>query len=285
MTAATYLARFRRNIRIVDSASSRAVLIPSTHNYPGFRGISGEELLKILRSQVEQYGIRIERSKVEALLAKPDKTFEASLDDGSNISCRRVLLATGIVDEKPEMPELYSAIDHGALRFCPICDGYEAMDKRIGIIGPAERAHGKALFLRTYSADIVLLPTDEPAGLGERARRMMETANIRVTGEKVAGIRRLEDSIVVLLESGTEVKVDILYPALGSSARSNLAVELGAACTDEGFLIVNAKQETSVPGLYGAGDVVSDLHQLSVAVGHAAIAATCIHNSLPPNPR
>jgi thioredoxin reductase (NADPH) len=79
--------------------------------------------------------------------------------------------------------------------------------------------------------------------------------------------------------------VDVLYPALGAAVRSQLAVELGARCTEDGALIVDEKQRTSVEDLYAAGDVVSDLHQLSVATGHAAIAATEIHNALPPNYR
>jgi thioredoxin reductase (NADPH) len=77
--------------------------------------------------------------------------------------------------------------------------------------------------------------------------------------------------------------VDVLYPALGCDVRSQLATALGARCTEIGNLHVDDKQRTSVEGLYAAGDVVTDLHQLSVATGHAAVAATAIHNSLPRN--
>ena len=79
--------------------------------------------------------------------------------------------------------------------------------------------------------------------------------------------------------------LDVLYPALGCTANSTLASGVGAACDDIGLLRVDARQRTSVEGLYAAGDVVSDLHQISVATAHAAIAATAIHNVLPPNLR
>ena len=85
------------------------------------------------------------------------------------------------------------------------------------------------------------------------------------------------------MQSGQRLEFDVLYPALGCEVHSGLAKSLGANCTSSGFLEVNDRQMTSVDGLYAAGDVVSDLHQLSVAEGHAAIAATAIHNSLPRN--
>jgi thioredoxin reductase (NADPH) len=75
----------------------------------------------------------------------------------------------------------------------------------------------------------------------------------------------------------------VLYPALGCEIRSGLARALGAAVGDVGALNVDDHQETTVSGIYAAGDVVADLHQLSVAMGHAALAATAIHRSLPPN--
>jgi thioredoxin reductase (NADPH) len=285
LTAATYLARYRRQIRIVDSDHSRAKLIPTSHNYPGFRGISGTDLLGVLRAQTEQYGVVIEKRTVVKLLLRSEGMFEAVMDKGPQVISRRVLLATGIVDESPDMPGLGDSINQGALRFCPICDGYEALDQRIGVFGPIELACKKALFLRTYSQDVVLLPTDSPQALAGPARRTLQDAGIRIAPDSVVAIGRSGGLIEAVTSTGQRWVVDILYPALGSSVRSELALGLGARGTEEGCLIVDVSQQTSVQNLYAAGDVVSDLHQLSVAVGHAAIAATSIHNSLSPNLR
>jgi thioredoxin reductase (NADPH) len=82
---------------------------------------------------------------------------------------------------------------------------------------------------------------------------------------------------------GRRLRLDTLYPVLGAEAQSQLAATLGARLDDEGALVVDAHLETSVPGLYAIGDVVSALNQISVAVGHAAIAATAVHRRLPPN--
>jgi len=94
-----------------------------------------------------------------------------------------------------------------------------------------------------------------------------------------------ENTVTVATQGGEIHEMDALYPALGCKVRSDLATALGASSNENGNLQVDDHQRTTVEGLYAAGDVVTDLHQLSVAFGHAAIAATDIHNRLPPNPR
>jgi thioredoxin reductase (NADPH) len=282
LTAAIYLSRFRRNVLVVDDGKSRAALIPESHNYPGFpAGISGPSLLDNLRRQAAEYGARLEQGRVDTL----------ARDGGSFIACsgaliwraRRVLLATGIVDESPDLPGLRDAVYRGALRYCPICDAYEAKDKRIGALGRSETAGKKALFLRTYSRDIVLLPTDDPASMSPATRDTLNKAGIRFPDLRVVDIERDDAGIVAVLANGERIEVDVIYPMLGCDVRSELATALGASSSDIGCVHVDDHQRTSVEGLYAAGDVVTDLHQISVATGHAAIAATDIHNSLPRN--
>jgi thioredoxin reductase (NADPH) len=279
LTAAIYLARFRRNVLLVDDGLSRARLIPETHNYPGFIGISGPDLLASLREQAERNGARLREGRVEEL-RKADGAFVARMGN-REIHTKRLLLATGIIDESPGLPGLKDAIYRGALRYCPICDGFEAADQRIGVLGPLRTAAGKAEFLRTYSRDVVLLPTDEPAKSSEEARSLAQ-AGITLE-ERVVDVERTGEKIAAVFADGRRFPVDVLYPALGCDVRSQLATALGARCTGIGNLHVDDKQRTSVEGLFAAGDVVTDLHQISVATGHAAVAATAIHNSLPRN--
>jgi thioredoxin reductase (NADPH) len=106
-------------------------------------------------------------------------------------------------------------------------------------------------------------------------------AGVRLTG-KPRSIRCNSRTIAVGLKGGDHQDLDVLYAAMGCCVRSQLATTLGAACTESGNLKVDEHQQTTVDGLYAIGDVVSDLHQLSVAIGHGAIAATHIHNRLPP---
>ena len=280
LTAAIYLARYRRDVLVVDADESRAALIPESHNYPGFKGIGGPALLGKLRDQVRLYGAGIQTATVTALARDGDVfTAEAA---GQSLRARTVLIATGIVDKKPATEGLHEGIAHGAIRFCPICDGYEARDKRIGVLGPFDTAGHKALFLRTYSRDVRLFPTDgnKHGGLA----RALDEAGIAVAGVP-ARVTPSRETVSVGVAGGGQHIVDVLYPAMGCDVRSELATALGAACNATGNLRVDEHQRTSVDGLFGAGDVVSDLHQLSVAVGHAAIVATSVNNLLARNLR
>jgi thioredoxin reductase (NADPH) len=283
LTAAIYLARFRRDVLIVDAGDSRAKLIPESHNYPGFDdGVSGPDLLARLREQATQFGARIETATVEALRRESDGTFTAQAGD-QTFRARTVLMASGIVDESPNLPGLRDAVYRGSLRYCPICDGYEAMDQHIGVLGRAATACKKALFLRTYSRHVTLLPTDDVKSLSAQDVEALSQAGIVVPDWPAADVARHDDKIEAILADGARIDIDVLYPALGCEVRSSLATDLGAKANEVGCLHVDAKQCTSIEGLYAAGDVVTDLHQISVATGHAAIAATEIHNTLERN--
>jgi thioredoxin reductase (NADPH) len=281
LTAAMYLARYRRNARLIDAGESRAALIPASHNYPGFKGIEGTELLQRLKEQALIYGATCVPGEVTELRRHRILGFTA-LCEGKEIRARTVLLATGLVDKRPERHiASEECLRSDAIRYCPICDGFEAMDKRIGVVGDLSDAGQKALFLRTYSRDVWVFAMDE--GTPE-IQRKLNALGIAVAG-KPKRIARAAEGLAVTVEAGASYEVDILYPALGCTVRSDLAVSLDAASTDVGMLRVDEHQQTTVDGLYAIGDVVSDLHQISVATGHAAIAATAIHNRLRENPR
>lgn len=282
LTAAIYLARYRRDVRVIDAGNSRAALIPESHNYPGFHGIAGPALLARLREQAAQFGAKIETGRVTAL-ARDGGGFAATAD-GNTVQARTVLVATGLVDHRPPTAGLRDGIAHGSIRFCPICDGYEAIDKRVGVLGPFAHAGRKALFLRTYTRDLTLFPTDgESSNAGDLSAQLAE-AGVALAPDP-DNVEAGRDGVTVIAGGGERYALDALYPAMGCDVQSDLASALGAACNDTGNLTVDDRQRTSVDGLYGAGDVVSDLHQLAVATGHAAVAATDIHNRLTRNLR
>jgi thioredoxin reductase (NADPH) len=279
LTAATYLARYRRSVLVVDAGDSRAALIPETHNHPAFSEISGAALLERMRKQAQRYGAQINPGTITGLDAQGDE-FVATTDS-TEYRARRVLLATGIKDIGPDLPGLKPAVKESVVRYCPVCDGYEAADLRIAVYGAPPDAIKKAEFLRTYSRTITVLPNPESSKSREPAPPV--PPGVTIAPAPAVEFVRNGGGITALLQDKTRLDFDVLYPALGCDVRSDLARRLGARHTDIGLLHVSDKQETSVPGLYAAGDVVSDLHQLCVGEGHAAVAATAIHNSLPPN--
>jgi thioredoxin reductase (NADPH) len=281
LTAAIYLARYRRNVMVIDSRESRAALIPETHNYPGFAaGVSGRKLLELLASQAATYGVKFVHDTVQSLQKSGD-AFTATAS-GREIAAERVVLATGLVDRTVEIPGLRPAIAEGLVRYCPICDGYEASDQRIGVLGNARVACKKAIFLRTYSKTVTLLAADKEP-VDERVCRELASAGVRLPSAHAAGFERKDHQVVAIMSDGSRESFDVIYPILGCDVRSGLAAALGARRNDIGCIEVDAHQQSSVQGLYAAGDVVSDLHQIAVGTGHAALAATHIHNSLPHN--
>jgi len=281
LTAGTYLARFHRKVLIVDAGDSRAEAIPESHNHPAFPdGISGNGLLKFMHRQAKQYGVAFERATVNRLTRRDD-LFSADFGS-SRVSARKVLLATGITDKAPSVPGLEQAISNAVVRFCPVCDAYEATDRNIAVYGDYETAAAKAIFMRTYSPRICLIPTD-PAHRDPATRARLDEAGIDVSTARATRFEMSPNDIAVHFEDGTRRVFDVLYPVLGCEVHSELATSLGADTTNIGLLKVDEKQRTSIDGFYAAGDVVSDLHQLAVAEGHAAVAATAIHNALPKN--
>ena len=281
LLAAVYLGRYRRTVQVIDAGESRASKIPESHNYPGFFGIAGPELLRRLRSQAENYGAQLVDGRVTSL-RKEGATFIATCS-GSEVNARFILLATGLVDHCPPIEGQPAECPSEVIRFCPICDGYEAMDRRVGVLGDIKAGGKKALFLRTYSRDVSLFLTDETEDVEWQEK--LTKAKVRIVGEQQQVRQGTETTVTVATRQGEIHEVDALYPALGCNVRSDLATKLGASSTENGNLEVDDHQRTAVEGLYAAGDVVTDLHQLSVAFGHAAIAATDIHNRLPANPR
>jgi thioredoxin reductase (NADPH) len=260
LTAAIYLRRFHRSICVVDSRQSRAGKIPLSHNFPGFPdGINGDELLARLTLQLERFGGTVMHDTVTRLQRAADGKFVAEFG-GGRLEARAVLMATGVVDIEPDIPGYDRVKDTGLVRFCPVCDGFEFTDQRVGIVGSGAHGMREFEFIRNFSDRVTYVAMDS----GPRPVRISADHGI----------------VEIVLDDGLTHHFDVLYCALGCHVRSALALELGARHDEQGGLIVGDHMETSVEGLYAAGDVVTSLDQLAVAAGEAAIAATAIHNRL-----
>jgi thioredoxin reductase (NADPH) len=281
LTAAIYLTRFHLAIRVIDAGNSRVSWIPCSHNHAGYPdGIAGKELLRLMTEQAQRYGAKIECARVTRL--EPiEGGFEAEWGSGCE-TARAVLLATGVTNRRPPMDEhLHNeALARGLIRYCPICDGYEVTDKRVGIIGDDKRGVAEAVFLRSYTPHVTLVaPDTEQRKLDAQDWARLDEFGIPAVDGPVADVR-LEGNEIVLATSGGEHRFDSVYPALGSDVHSSLAEMIGVELAEEGCIKVDDHQRTSVPGVYAAGDVVKGLDQISHAMGEGGVAATTIRNDL-----
>ena len=281
LTAATYLARFLLTVAVVDSGRSRASLIPCSRNVPGFPdGIAGDELLRLMRQQAEKYGAAVTRGRVTRVDREGD-LFEAEYGEGS-VRARSVLLATGVRNRRPDMDEELhdEALARGLIRYCPICDGYEVTDRKVGVIGSGSHGVAEAVFLRGYSADVTLIAPDLAHDLAKADRDLLQERGIPTIDGPARGVGVQADCIVVETADGHHA-FDTIYPALGSDTHTELAEQLGVGLTKEtGCITVDSHQRTNVPGVYAAGDVVLGLDQISHATGEGGVAATTIRNDL-----
>ncbi|HAV34797.1 MAG TPA: NAD(P)/FAD-dependent oxidoreductase, partial [Massilia sp.] len=286
LTAAIYLRRFTRNIVLVDKGNSRLCLIPVSHNYPGFpEGVPGSQLLVNLTEQLKRYGGEVRQGEITGLRLEDGAFVGDYLDDEGNIRPIRaltVLLATGVADAGLPIENWREAVAAGAVRLCPVCDGYDVMDRRIAVVTSETNPVGHALFMRSFSADVTLFDRGKESMLSEDERRRIEVAGVRYVESPLLGVTMSPEMKPVLnTADGESREFDVFYPMLGESARSKLAADLGAETGDCDKLVVDDHQRTAVPGLYAIGDVVMGLNQIAVAAGQAAIAATAIHNALP----
>lgn len=281
LTAAIYLARYYLKIRMFDCGTSRASWIPTSHNHAGFPdGINGDELLDRMREQAAKYGALREPRQVTDL-ARDGASFKVRCDD-EEYRARTVLLATGVVNNRPEGidDETHDdALARGLIRYCPVCDGYEVTDRKIAVIGTGDHGTAEAQFLRTYTKDITLVSPHGDHDLSDACSAALDEAGINRVAGPCGEFAFEKDQIAFDTGQGRMV-FDSIYPALGSVIRSNLAKSCGASTSPEGCIEVNDHLETDVPGLFAAGDVVVGLDQISHAMGQAGVAATAIRNHL-----
>lgn len=277
LTAATYLGRFRRRTLVIDAGEPRACWIPLSHNMPGFpSGVSGSDILRRMREQAEEFGAVIEPGRVERL-TQDGNGFAAQVQ-GREIRARAVLLATGVVDHHPDLPGVERAVQRALVRICPICDGYEATDKAVAVIGHDDKGAREAAFLRTYSDRVTLIHVGPPEALTRREE--LDRLGVELILAPLEAVALQQDRVTALGWGGRTRAFDLVYSALGTSPNAELAQGLDARLAPDGRLEVDLHQASSVPGLYAAGDVVRGLNQIAVATAEAAVAATDIHNRL-----
>ena len=282
LSAALYAVRYCRSTLVLHDGTSRASLIPVSHNVPGFdAGIAGPELLERMSGHAESCGAQLMQDKVIEV-SHTGSTFTIAVESGAIFTARAVILATGVKHNKVPLEEAVhqAAINAGVLRYCPVCDGFEHRGSRIAVLGCDASGAAEALFVSGYSNNVTLLPRRD-VELTADEQQDLRQAGVRIVSDAVCRFEPLGQEMLLHLEGhNAPLAFDVLYPALGTSARSRLACQLGLDINEFGNVAGTTPFGADIPGLYCAGDLVEGLDQISVAMGHGAIAATKAHNWL-----
>jgi thioredoxin reductase (NADPH) len=282
LVSALYLARYKRQIALIDAGHSRAQWIPKIRNLIGAgKGLSGMELLRRLRDQVQQYPCDWIRGEAEVL--KKNKIFEIRIGK-RKLRAKYVILAIGMKDIQPNFSNIPALRKKAVLVYCPICDGYEHSDQTVGLIVQDNKGFHKIQFLSQYSKRVEVFCTKK-FRLSEKNKKLASQLKVPVHTGIVQGFKiQTKPKALLIQVSGQRSMscVDVAYIALGVDINQKVTRNLKALRrTGDGHIRTGDHQETSIPGLYAVGDCVNALAQVSVAIGQAALAATRIHNLLP----
>ena len=291
LSASLFLARYRRRTLTFHHNSPRNVYAHNVHGFLGHDGISPAELLARGRDEVTSYGGLIVQGCVTRIERFSNEHFRVYAGDGNEGSRRfdaqRVLLATGLRDLTPDCPgfrDFYGASVH----HCPDCDGYEYTDKRIAVLGSGTKTVGFALGLLTWTNKITII-TEDKNGLNEDDRAKVAAFDLKVRDES---IKSLDGDLAskqlrqVIFSSGDPLECDALFFNLGTEPASNLHEMLGCKLDEDcGLVWVDETRQTSVEGVYAAGDITPHSQLAVVAAAEGAMAAIHIHDSLIPSER
>lgn len=291
LVSALYLRRFERSVVLVNAGKPRAAWIPKTHNLLGFdRGISGPVLLKRLRRQVNSAGgARGTAPRGEMAWLRAVATVERFRDGfviltegGRRLKVRKVILATGIEDFQPALKNLRELRYSGLLRYCSICDGHEFKNEPVAVLARDESGVDRALFIRHWTDDLTLLV---PRELKLSQTKLREIAQSQVKLKRSDGLNmeilHRPRRLLITTADHRPFEVSGAYIELGMRPHDRAYRHLdGLNKTKDGFPIADAEQRLSIPGLFAVGDCVSEVGQIAVAAGQAAVAATTLHNDL-----
>ncbi|MFD0972726.1 methyltransferase domain-containing protein [Plantactinospora endophytica] len=287
LAGALALARARRSVLVVDSGEPRNAPADLVHNYLGREGTPAAELVADGRAEVARYGGEFLAGRVEAATRDGDG-FRLTLDGGAEVSARRLLVTTGLVDELPELPGLAQRWGRDVLH-CPYCHGWEVRDRRIGVLvtGPVATAMHQVNLWRQWSPQVMLLTHGAPALEPEDAEQLAARA-IPVVPGRVAALEVADDTLTgVRLDSGEVVALDAVVVAPRFTARAGVLETLGIKPVDVemGGHVVGSQVPAdptglAAPGVWVAGNVADGRAQVIASAASGLLAGAAINGDL-----
>jgi thioredoxin reductase len=276
LSGALVLGRCRRNVLVLDDGLPRNAAARAVRGFLSREGMSPADLRAIAEAQLDPYRVTLQRAHVTSA-AREENGFVVDARDG-HWRARKLLLATGVRDRWSELPGVQELAGRGVFQ-CPYCDGWEVRDRRLGAYAPCPEAADIALGLKTWSSSVTLFTGGVAIGATDHAKLARhqidchESPIAQVVGEQgaLAGAR---------LASGELVPLDALFVHAGQEPRNVLAAQLGCRIGERGTIDAGSKQQSSVPGLFIAGDLAVDIQAVAIAVADGYRAAIGINREL-----
>jgi thioredoxin reductase len=278
LSAALVLSRARRDVVVIDAGEPRNAPASHMHGFLSRDGLPPRELLAIGRHEIEAYGGRIRDGRVATAVRCGNGNFQVELETGEYLSGRKLLLATGLRDELPNVPGLTDRFGRDVLH-CPYCHGHEVRDQPLGVLGGAPNSLHQAQLVRQWSPDVVFFT--HTGRLSADDREAFEARAIGIVDEPVAGLVVAHDQLEgIRLVDGSVVRRAALFVAPRFLPNDALLDALGCELDTNGRPVTDSTGRTSVPGLWVAGNVGNPRAQVITAAGEGSAAAIALHAEL-----
>ncbi len=279
LSAALILGRCRRSVLVCDTGKPRNAAAQALHGFLTRDGIAPGDLLRIGREQLRCYETVEVRDIAVIDAMRKDNSFELTLEDGSHVTAHKLLLAGGVVDQLPPIEGFAEFYGRG-VHHCPYCDGWEVRDQPLAVYGPAMHGERLALELTTWSRDIVLC-TNGPADLDDETLLRLARNGIAVREERIARLEGEDGEFARIVFMNGDVlprRALFFYPE--EQQHTDLPAKLGCDFTKRGVVRTGEYEETTVPGLFVAGDASRRVQLVIVAAAEGAEAAFAINSAL-----
>lgn len=284
LSAALWLGRYGRSVAVFDVGQGRNQPAWAVHGYPGLSDPAPQELRRRLEQQARGAGAEARPGEV-AELSGEREAFELRTAEGDRVHARRVLLAYGLRDYLPALEgirDLYGT----SVFHCADCDGPAVAGGRIGVLGWDRHGANQALYLRHFSEHVALLANGAAIELDQPARAALRASDIDVDERTVRALVGHGGNLTQIeFDEGEPMRLDALFFHLGSEPRCNLAQQIGCELDDDGYIVADQGQETSVRGVHAAGDITGHPHLAVIAAAEGVRAALAMHRSLLPDSR
>lgn len=281
LAAATYLARGRRDVAVIDAGAPRNRFAAHSHGFLGFDGVPPGDIVAQAQRQLAAYPTT---SLVQGEVASAERRndgFAVTLGSGEVLTGDKLILAFGISDVLPEIPGLAERWGKSVIH-CPYCHGYEFAGQRLGVLGMWPSSTHQAMLISEWGPTTFFLngqPEPDDATLAELAAR-----NVHIERSPVAELRGDgTDLSVVQLADGRLSRIDALYIGAPTRLNSAVAEQLGCAVDDGplGKIVrTDAMKLTTVPDVWAVGDITRGFHNVTFAVADGVMAGTAAHRSL-----
>jgi thioredoxin reductase len=280
LSAALILGRCRRRVLLCDAGNPRNRVSHGVNGFLTRDGAKPEELRGIGRGELKRYP-SVEVRDIEVCDAdRTEGGFEVTLEDGARYRTRKLLLATGLIEDLPDIPGFRHLWGRGVYN-CPYCDGWENRDRPFAVYGLGSSGVGLAIEMLIWSSDVVLC-TDGPADLEPDDKEKLDRHRIRVVEKKIALLEGGEEEGLrrVVFEDGDSIEREALFYTYGEREPSPLTEKLGCEMSDKGVIETRSYERTNVPGLFAAGDASRRVQFAIVAAAEGAAAAFAINTEL-----